>query len=451
MTASLVVCVLAFGALIVIIRDGRPTLGLPVAYLYGLLLIHIPGAFVHALPWSDLAGGAEVQTGIRLTAIGAVAYVVGAWLGHRRSQRPVLARAAVSLSVPDTSRRSFWLFCLSVGWFVSYVVLPLVPIPSVSAALKALSGLWTLGVLLGLRHALAERRTGSALAWGVALLVSPVLTLVTSGFLSYGSAAVITCLCGLVAVPRRSWMLAGPIVVGTYLGLSLFVGYFSIRDDIRSVTWSAARTEERVAAVSKLTDSFAWFDIHDWDHAHYLDQRLNQNYFVGRAAERLQNGEADWFGGSSFSDGLLAFIPRVIWPDKPFGAGSGRIVADLTDLDLSYDSSFGVGSVLELYANFGLASLIGGFVVLGWILGRLDLNAATAEQEGRYRHVMASYLVAVALIQPNGSIVELTTGSAAAWVGAMACGWLWTATERWRARAAPAGASFTSPYPSAPL
>ncbi len=41
------VCLAAFIALLFILRRDRVSLGLPIAYLYSLLLIHVPGAFAH--------------------------------------------------------------------------------------------------------------------------------------------------------------------------------------------------------------------------------------------------------------------------------------------------------------------------------------------------------------------------------------------------------------------
>ena len=75
--------------------------------------------------------------------------------------------------------------------------------------------------------------------------------------------------------------------------------------------------------------------------------------------------------------------------------------------------------------------LVGGFLILGWMLGKLDHAAAVAEQLGDYPALFKYFLPAVALIQPNGSIIELTSGAAAAWVGAYAWGWVWT---HWKAR-----------------
>lgn len=444
MTGSILICIGAFAALLALLRDGKPTLGLPIAYFYGLLLIHVPGAFMHALPGADLPGREYVATGIGLTAVGSVAFVMGVWLARRKKS---LYQQTTNLERPG---QPFWLFCLIVGWLVGYVLLPLLPLASVSAVLNALSGVWTLGVLLGLRNAVQARRAAAVAAWSGALLVNPLLTLVLSGFLSYGATAVTICLAGLVVLFRRGWTLGVALVALTYVALSLFVSYFSVREDIRYVAWSAAGMEARIEASAQIIEAAAWFDARDPDHASYLDQRLNQNYFVGLSAARLADGDVAWFDGRSFVEGIIAFVPRLIWPEKPLIAGSGTLVSDLTGLNLSQDSSFGIGNVLEFYANFGWRSLIVGFLGFGWIFGRLDLSAAVAERTGRYRVLFSRYLVAIALIQPNGSIVELATGSAAAWFAALGCGWLWSEWELRRGRGTPVPhpASYASPpYP----
>ena len=395
---------------------------------------------MHGLPWVDLPGGTETSLGIWITAVGAVAFVVGVWVS-RNVRVPAVWTANL---VRPTVR--FWIFCVATGLGSAYVLLPMFNVASLSAVLNALSLVWTLGVLLGLRHAILSRRPAAALGWCVVLLANPLLILVYSGFLGYGSMAIIICVSGLVPAIRRWPVFAALSVVGVYLGLSLFVSYFSIRDDIRYVAWSSASMGSKFDATMEIAGAASWFDIRNYDHADYLDQRLNQNYFVGLSAERLAAGQVEWFRGQSFVDGLIAMIPRIVWPEKPLGGGSGRLVADLTGLDLSYDSSFGVGNVLELYANFGWPSLIAGFLGLGWVLGRLDLRAAIAEREGRYRPLLVSYLIAVGLIQPNGSIVELTAWTVSAWLAGHAAGWLWTQLEHRRLRSAGGSPAYPTPY-----
>jgi hypothetical protein len=180
-----------------------------------------------------------------------------------------------------------------------------------------------------------------------------------------------------------------------------------------------------------MVNNFEWFDPTNDTQLNSLDQRLNQNYFVGLAAARLQNGEVDYLYGRSLWEGLISLVPRVIWPDKPVYGGSPAIVAEMTGLMLSDTTSWGVGNVMEFYITFGTPSLVAGFLILGWLLGRLDRMAAVAEASGDLGRVFMLFLPAVALIQPNGSLVELTGGSAAALVAAYGWRWAW---KQWSAR-----------------
>jgi biotin transporter BioY len=78
---------------------------------------------------------------------------------------------------------------------------------------------------------------------------------------------------------------------------------------------------------------------------------------------------------------------------------------------------------MEFYINFGIPGLIIGFLVLGWLIGRLDHRAALAETRRDYGTTMLFFLPGVALIQPIGSMVELSGSAAAAWLAA--CFWKW--------------------------
>ena len=93
----------------------------------------------------------------------------------------------------------------------------------------------------------------------------------------------------------------------------------------------------------------------------------------------------------------------------------------MTGLRLSPTTSFGVGNVMEFQINFGIPGVVIGFFVLGWLIGTLDLKAAVAEGRGDLGRVILFFLPGVALIGPNGSLVELFSGSAAALVAAF--GW----------------------------
>jgi hypothetical protein len=136
--------------------------------------------------------------------------------------------------------------------------------------------------------------------------------------------------------------------------------------------------------------------------------------------------------GDSVWEGFLALVPRALWPDKPVFAGSPQIVSKMTGLQLSRKTSFGVGNVMEFQINFGIPGVVIGFFVLGWLIGTLDLKAAAAEARGDLGGVILFFLPCVALIQPNGSLVELFGGSAAALVGAFAWNLAWKRFDKKR-------------------
>jgi hypothetical protein len=417
MTLLIVICLAAFLWLLQLLRRDRVSLGLPIAYLYSLFLIHLPGALAHMAGSDFLLNSDLIEIAMRFTALGSVCFVAGVWLAHSSIPRVPSRREA--------DRPHFWWFCLLGGWSCIYGLSPLYHVPSVSAAVEKGGGIWMLGVMLGLRAALQRGDYKRIGIWLGALMVYPVLMLLLGGFLSYGSAAIIVA-CSALTISTRSHrrVLVG-ITVFTYVSLSIFVNYFQHRKEIRDQVWGGAPLEARVESVIETGRDFEWLDLTDRKHLLALDQRLNQNYFVGLAARRIQQGQVEYLKGNLLWQGLLALIPRAFWPEKPVFAGSPQIVSKMTNLRLSRTSSFGVGNVMEFQINFGIPGVMIGFLVLGWLIGILDLKAAIAEGRGDLGAVVLFFLPCVALIQPNGSLIELFSGSAAALVGALVWNQVW--------------------------
>jgi hypothetical protein len=414
----ILICLGSGLALLWLLRITRVSLGLPVAYLFSLLLIHVPGAFAHLISDGFLLNSDLVEMAMRFTAAAVVCFVAGVWLARFRYQR----RDAI----PIDNREFHW-FCVIGGWFLLYGLSFLSRIPSLGAALNQGGGVWMLGALLGMRRAIDRVELTRVAAWLCVLAVYPILMLVIGGFVSYGAAAVIVVLAALTISVRSRWRIAAAFAVVTFLGLSGFVSYFQHRTEIRREVWGGAPMEARIATITDAAKDFQWLDFSNPEHLTALDLRLNQNYFVGLAAQRIDRGIVTYLYGTSFWEGLLALIPRAIWPEKPVFAGSPEIVAKMTGLELDPNTSFGVGNVMEFEINFGWAGVIVGFVLLGWVIGILDLKAADAERRGDYGSAILYFLPCVALIQPNGSLVELFSGSAAALVAGLLWRYIWRA------------------------
>ncbi|MFZ0607757.1 MAG: hypothetical protein WAM75_08795 [Xanthobacteraceae bacterium] len=415
----ILICIAAYVWLAWLLRRDRFSLGLPLAYLTGLLLIHVPGAAVPLFTDMFDFNAGVVEIGIRLAAIASLCFVAGV-LVARLFNRKKLANVYVYVE-----RREFWYFCLIGGLIVSFGLKFLGDMPSLRSAIDRGSALWMLGAMLGLRWALSRVNVKATVTWSLATMVYPVLVLLLGGFMSYGSAAVINVASALVVSARSALKLVAVGTLLVYLGLTVFVNYFEHRTEYRDVAWSSAGFGSRVDAAIDMFSGFHWFDPYDDQQLNALDKRLNQNYFVGMAALRLQQEQVSYLYGRSISDGVLALVPRALWPDKPVYGGSGRIVADMTGLDLNEETSWGVGNVMEFDINFGTPGVAIGFLILGFLLGWLDYKAAYAEARGDIGKLLLFFLVGVALIQPGGSIVEITGGAAAAAVAAFAWRWIW--------------------------
>jgi hypothetical protein len=435
------VCFASFLWLLWLLRRNRVSLGLPIAYLYSLLLIHAPGAYAHIVGRDFLHYSDLIEIGMRFAALGSMCFVAGVWWARRHSSCAIIPVRR------ETDLNQFCWFCLIGGWALIYGLSPLYQIPSISAAVEKGGGIWMLGVMLGLRAACQRRDLKRIVMWSGALMVYPVLMLLLGGFLSYGSAAIII-VCAALTISTRSYRL---VVVGitafVFLSMSVFVNYYAHRNDIREKVWGGAPLEARMDSVTDTIRGFEWFDPSNRKHLTALDERLNQNYFVGLAARRIQVGLADYLNGDSVWQGLLSLVPRILWPDKPVFGGSPQIVSKMTGLHFSPTTSIGVGNVMEFQINFGIPGVVIGFFALGWLIGTLDLKAAVAEARGDMGGTLLFFLPCVALIQPNGSIVELTGGAAAALVAAYGWKWAW---KQWVANRNNSRRTYSYPHEAVP-
>jgi hypothetical protein len=87
---------------------------------------------------------------------------------------------------------------------------------------------------------------------------------------------------------------------------------------------------------------------------------------------------------------------------------------------------------MEFQINYGIPGLVVGFFLLGFLLRALDRHAAVSLRRANFNGTIVSFLPAVALVQPNGSLVELAGGGAAALVAAFGWRWAW---KHWSPRA----------------
>ena len=380
------------------------------AYFLGLSLIHVPGAINFLGPAPGLGDKEVTQIGFQATVIGFAALLLGAWLGIAARD----TRNAVGTAGMDYRRLGKQ--TLAIGGASFFVLLPIASlVPSLTSLLSAVASLLIIGFWMLLFDAVAREDRKLLILVLATLPVLPLLTLSTGGFVANSTNWIIAILSFLFVNSKKRiiYYCVGPFF--GFLALSLAVSYLGGRNEIREAVWKEkAGYAERIGRVVDTATSFKFYDWNDRLQLHDIDARLNQNYFVGLGIERHERGRIDLLYGGSVE--WWALIPRAVWPDKPDVGGGRDLITRLTGFQVAKGVSYGVGQPLEFYANFGWPGLIGGFLLLGFVLARLDKRLARAFRIGDLRGILLAGLPGLALLQPINNGLEISVSFVAAFV-----------------------------------
>lgn len=428
MLTQILICAFCFLVLAWHSRLIGISLGLPIAYLFAMLLQHLPGALAHAVAGKSIfPDSSATQIGLEYTMIGTICFVTGAVL----AQRIIKSKSGKSDPrwLQQRGMRRFAVYCLRGGWLVACATIFLGQIPSIGAAIEKAGAIWILGVMIGLLASVKQRRAGNFFLWLVALSVYPLVVLIAGGFLSFGSTSIFVVLSALLVMMKSNVRAYTGVVLFTAFSFLAFLSYFQNRSDIRAAVWGGESLEKKITTSATIFTQIEWFDYRNLSQINALDVRLNQNQFVGWAAQKIESGRGDFLHGRSIWEGLQAIVPRILWSNKPYFAGSSEIIREMADFEVNESTTYGVGLVLELYVNFGVPSLVVGFLLFGFAYGWIDCNAAIALQGSEFVRAILWFLPGVALSAPLASIAELMGNVAAAIIGAFAWCWAWTLSE----------------------
>ena len=412
MIGIFLICVAAFFILVWHSRLAGVSLGLPIAFLFAMLLQYLPGAFAHVVRRDFFEDSSATEIGLRFTAIGTVCFVLGVVLAQRLMGKVPGKFDTRWLYLDGTTR--FAVHCYFGGWTMVIVALYLGRIPSLGAALDHGATIWILGVMIGILAAVQKGQPGQLLLWLAALSVYPLVVLIHSGFLSFGSTSVFVVMASLLMLTKRHVRAYAFLVLFSVICFLLFLSYYQNRGGIREAVWGGASLQERTARCTAIISDFAWFHSDNPNQLRALDERLNQSQFAGMAAQKIESRGIAFLHGRSIWEGLQALVPRALWPGKPIFAGSSQLIRDFTDFQVNDTTTFGVGQVMEFYINFGIPSLVAGFLLFGFAYGWIDRKAATALMGGEYHRVIMWFLLGIAMNAPLASISEILGNVAAA-------------------------------------
>ncbi len=403
-------------------REGAGS-GLVISYVLQLWLIHWLAAVIYAFPWYNrpseaMALGLEQSTyAIAGFALGSTAVLPALRYYRRPPRAPLHGRQPVET----------WLAraCLITGVVMYFVLEPLLhPIPTISAIAAASSNLLLVAIAMECWNGMSpDGHRRPFWPWVASAAVLPFVTIVTKGFLGYGFASMLTIFAFVATVYRPRWRLvAGSALVG-YLALSLYVTYMRDRRDIRAVVWGGEAYASRFSAFSRTLTEFEFLDIQNRDHLGRIDERLNQNFLVGRSVEYLEVHPDRFAEGRTLWEAVWSLVPRSLWLDKPIVAGSGDLVSEFTGIYFDKNTSVGIGHIMEWYVNFGTVGVIVGMTLLGALVGFIDRAAAMQLARGDGAAFVLYWLPGLSLLQVGGSLVEAVSSAAAGLVIGAAVYW----------------------------
>lgn len=409
-----------FVVLVSVVIDKRRGVGaLALAYFFGISVIHVPGALAYLNPGVNWGNAEATKIGFEVTLFAMAAFVVGvgtARIFARRQDRELLLQRITAAKGNLLDR--FGKHVTIIGFMCYFVLLPVSALlPSLTALISSLAVLLVLGFWLRLYAAAAVRKVGQTLSVLAMVPLLPLATLVTGGFLSFGTGWVLSIVAftHLIA-KRRIWIyLLTPLVV--YFGLSLFVTYFQQRTALRDDIWYRNTSfSQRLEKTSNIVTEFELLDLTNTRHLFALNERLNQNDLVGHGVTRHRAGLTELSYGATLP--WWAPIPRFLWPDKPTVGGGGEIVSRFTGIRFAEGTSVGAGQVLEFYMNFGMPGVLIGFAALGFVLMWLDQGIMRAFANLHIPNLLSRALPGLALLQPGGNLLEIFVAVISAFVTA---------------------------------
>jgi hypothetical protein len=411
-----VIWLIAIGVVVVAQEKRRNGgVGLVLAYVISLWLIHGPGAALYLLPWYSNLNPALVESGFRLSTYAVVSFALGSVVIGFTIIRflPSDARPEFPPLLPS-ARLEIWYLLWGL---VSYVVLiPLVgQAPTARAIVVAGWNMLVVGLGLTCWRAWRQKRPLAFLGSLVLAGCLPFATIVSQGYLTYGTVALLAVLAFVKTF--RIWPRWGLLAAGflfAYLSLSFYGSYMRDRSEIREAVWGGDSVAERIDRLYLTVRNLEWFDPYDNIQLDRIDERLNQNALVGAAVDYLESGAVDFATGETLWQAATALVPRTIWPSKPVIAGSGDLVSRYTGFSFDEDTSVGVGQVMEFYINFGTIGVVLGFLGFGGLVAVVDSMARWRLAAEDWQGFALWYMPGLSLLQASGSLVDILGSGGAA-------------------------------------
>jgi len=377
-------------------RGGQPHVGIQLSYLAAFWVNHWFAVSAYLIPgYCGIYPEFEVP-GTRVSLYGLLGLTVGLFLLPKVFGARPFKDTGFTNSAPVSASLRYGLLFVGI---LFYIAAHVVKVKGLQAIIVGGQQVTTVAVVLNIWEAVRRRQKQQVAFWVVLSLLFPFATVVQNGFLGYGISSLAPVFVFATAcIGRRNFARVGVFgLVGLYLGLSLYVNYMRDRTQIRASVWGGDRFSARVERFAQTFQHFEWFSPVNPDHLDRVVARMNQTWLVGAGVVYVENTQ-QWARGSTLKDAMLAFIPRLIWRNKP-EAGSSELTTRSTGIEFAGGTSVGIGQVLELYVNYGSFLVFFGFLVYGGVLAYLDRTARKGLASGAFNRFSVCFIAGLAMQQ----------------------------------------------------
>lgn len=394
----------ALGLLVSAVSPKRSVVDL-FYYLFLTFFLTAPAAIQVAtgeFPWEQVHEPHHATKAVVLLALAMVAYEVGR--GLQRRLLPASAGAGLAERVPPTGLLTSTLL---IGVVLGVVAVPLAGLELLLADRDALTTFNTEGGLRGYLFITLKGITLATTAWLLAAAYSldrngdPAAARRLVRLLTIVALVVTALLFNPLINPR--FIFAAAVIVIVFLIVRPFffelkpwaivafpVALFYVFPHLKALS----DAEERANFLQRITT----FDLE------YLKSVDFDTFQCAANAVRYVE-EVGLLGLPNLLGGLLFFIPRAVWPDKPYGSG-----LEVFDHLGYWFINVSMPLHMEFYLGAGIVGVIVGMVAFGGVVGWLEtvsLRAARAVVGRTPADVIVALLGGFAIIIMRGSLAAV--------------------------------------------
>lgn len=394
----------------VIKRSKYKNIGLGLIYFFNFSIIHFWGSVFFISPDYWNKNIEYTLLGYRYSTIAIVCYFLGYILYIKFGSRKKIIENVNKRASLGSEPLLYFL----IGILLFFILKSrLQGLPTVTVFISMGQQLMIVGLCLLLYKAYNLRNYISFFSFLIFSALIPFMTILNDGFLGIGLSMFITVLIFTSNFYRFNYRYLLILLFAIYLGLSFYQSYLRDRTEIRDLVWGGAEYSERINKLKYTVLNLDFFNPFDFEHLDRVNERMNQNWIVGKSIDYMSNGREEYAKGGTFKLGMMNLIPRIIWKDKSITAGDTQRVEKYTGLKFDNNTSVGMPHVMELYVNFAIYSVIIGFILIGILFSYLDYKAYITLNSYQFNKFVFYFLPALAFMRTGTAFIDNISGAVA--------------------------------------